>query len=321
MENDLSKVLKIKHISESAKESVKYIDDRRKGLIKSLKTPWKKYNNAACGGLEWNTVHTIAGLSGSGKTAMLNQLETELFELNPAEKFDVLSFNFEMLSRNLVSRKISKATTKTVQELHSGKEDVIITDSDYENIKQHAREFAKMNIFYVEDAGTVDEIMRTIIAFKAAKQIEHNDPNRGLVVLLDHTILVKGKRDEMERVILAELYTAINYLKKKMKIIFVLLSQMNRSIESTERISEPSQQFPKKADIFGGDSCYQFSDMVSVIMNPFYMGLDYYGPHQWVTAGYLYLHIIKLREGDPCILKMINKLKFNTIEDCVDSAY
>ena len=105
-----------------------------------------------------------------------------------------------------------------------------------------------MNIFYVEDAGTVDEIMRTVIAFKAAKQIEHNDPNRGLVVLLDHTILVKGKRDEMERVILAELYTAINYLKKKMKIIFVLLSQMNRSIESTERISEPSQQFPKKAD-------------------------------------------------------------------------
>ena len=115
MENDYSKILKIKHIAESAEESVKYIDDRRKGLIKSLKTPWKKYNNAACGGLEWNTVHTIAGLSGSGKTAMLNQLETELFQLNPEEKFDVLNFSFEMLSRNQVIRKLSKANFKTVK--------------------------------------------------------------------------------------------------------------------------------------------------------------------------------------------------------------
>ena len=63
-------------IKKAAFDAVQYIDDRRKGLIKSLKTPWSKYNHVSMDGIEWNTIHTIAGMSGSGKTAIINQLET-----------------------------------------------------------------------------------------------------------------------------------------------------------------------------------------------------------------------------------------------------
>ena len=70
--------------------------------------------------------------------------------------------------------------------------------------------------------------------------------------------------------------------------------------------------------IFGGEALYQFSDVVAVIMNPFYMGLETYGPHHWATEGYLYLHFLKLRESEPGVAKMINKLKYNTIEDCIE---
>ena len=106
-----SSILNSITIEEAAKRSIEYIHKRKTGAIKSLLTPWRKFNYVGLGGLEWQTIVTIAGMSGSGKTAILNELETALCELNPDEEFEVLSFNFEMLARNLVSRKLSKALT------------------------------------------------------------------------------------------------------------------------------------------------------------------------------------------------------------------
>ena len=131
MAEDLSKKgLDVRSIKQVAQEETDYIEARKDGTIQSLKTPWDKYNDVSMGGIEWFTMHTIAGASGSGKTAILNQLETDLILLNPNEKFDILSFNFEMLARNLVGRKYSKALGMTVQELHSGKRDHHLTDED-----------------------------------------------------------------------------------------------------------------------------------------------------------------------------------------------
>lgn len=65
METQLNK-LDIKHISEPTKEILEYIDNRRKGVVKSLKTRWRKFNNACMGGIEPNTIITVAGISGSG---------------------------------------------------------------------------------------------------------------------------------------------------------------------------------------------------------------------------------------------------------------
>ena len=67
MENESIKVLQFKTISEVAKESLSYIDARRKHIITPLKTRWKKFNRVCCGGIEPNMIFTIAGGSGSGK--------------------------------------------------------------------------------------------------------------------------------------------------------------------------------------------------------------------------------------------------------------
>ena len=64
MELNSSNTLEYKHISEPTAEIVQYIDDRRKGIVYSLKTRWKKLNNAMCGGIEPNMLITVAGTSG-----------------------------------------------------------------------------------------------------------------------------------------------------------------------------------------------------------------------------------------------------------------
>jgi replicative DNA helicase len=309
-----SSKLEYKHIVHAAREAVSYIDGRRKGDIKSLTLPWSKYNKVSLGGIEWYTIHTIGGMSGSGKTATANQLETEVLRLNPDEEFVVLSFNFEMLARNLVSRKISNDIELTVRDLHSG--DKPVSDNEFGKIVDSAKELSKLPIYYVETAGTVEAIEKTIIDFSNQEEVK----GKGVLVLLDHTLLVNGRDGEQERITLVNLMTCFNGLKKMFykanrKISFVLLTQLNRGIEESDRMTDPSQHFPRKRDIFGGDAVFQFSDVVMVAMNPEQMGHRSYGPHGWPVDGAIYWHFLKVREGESVVARMVNNLKHNRVDD------
>jgi replicative DNA helicase len=318
MDKSSSKVLKYRPIGDAAKESAEYIDQRRKGLIRSLKLPWSKYNDVAMGGIEWYTIHTIGGMSGSGKTATLNQLETEVISLNPDENLAVLSFNFEMLARNLVSRKISNKLGKTVKELHSGEDGRTVSDELFQEVEKTTESLSKLPIYYVETSGAVDDIRKTIVNFAQEDYIK----GKGVLVLLDHTLLVNGRSGEQERITLVNLMVMFNELKKSfheagMRISFVILTQLNRRIEESDRLTDASQHFPMKKDIFGGDAIYQFSDVVMVSMNPEQLGLGSYGTDGWPVEGFLYWHFLKVREGEPVVARMENELKFNRITDWV----
>ena len=131
MEQRSYKVLKYRHIEEPTKEILQYMDQRRKGTISSLKTRWKKFNDQCMGGIEPNTIYTIAGISGSGKSSFINSLETDLFDLNNKDEFIVLNFNFEMLSSKQIGRKLSYRLHKTTQELYSGYTDFKLSYYDY----------------------------------------------------------------------------------------------------------------------------------------------------------------------------------------------
>ena len=119
MEPNSNKQLEIKHISDATNEILNYINNRRRGLIKSLRTRWPKFNRQCMGGIEPNAIYSVCGISGSGKSSFANSLETDLFELNTNEDFVVLNFNFEMMASKQVGRKLSYKLNKTTSELYS----------------------------------------------------------------------------------------------------------------------------------------------------------------------------------------------------------
>jgi len=90
------------HLWKSQKEgyndSLRYLKGRMEGVIKSIKTPWDKFNDATTDGLEWHSMTVIGGRPGSGKTLIKDQIVREAFKLNPTESFRVLEFQFEMLA-------------------------------------------------------------------------------------------------------------------------------------------------------------------------------------------------------------------------------
>jgi len=318
MERQLSKVLPYKHITEPTTEILRYIDDRRRGITKSIKTRWKKFNRQCMGGIEPNTIYTIAGISGAGKSSFVNSLETDLIDLNPDVNFLVLSFNFEMLSSRQIGRKFSYKMKKTTAELYSGNTEEVsdrLSDKDYNELVSHAEKIKQYPVYYVDIPGTVEDIRNTILYFQDKAQVD----KKWLVIILDHTLLTKGREGERERETLYGLQRLFMEIKKRGRTTVIQVSQMNREIENSERIQNPSMHYPMRKDIFGSDSVFQASDYVIILHRPELLGIQEYGlPSNGKpvkTKGMIFMHFLKVREGEPKILRFINNLKYNSLEE------
>ena len=261
METISSNSLTFKHISSATDEIIQYIDNRRKGVSKSLKTKWNKFNNICNGGIEPNVLITVGGISGSGKSSFVSSLENDLFDLNPDVDFVVLSFNFEMVSSKVVGRKLSYKLKKTVSELYTAV--TPLSDYDFNNVIQQAKEIRSYPIYYVDNPGTVTEIRNTINVFR-----ELVSKDKWLIILLDHTLLLKLQAGQGEREVINELQRLFIEQKKIGLTTIIQLTQLNRDIESVERINNPLLHFPQRKDISSSDSVYQCSDIVLVLHAP-----------------------------------------------------
>ena len=310
-----NKKLSIITLEDAANQELRYIKGRMEGNIKSLLTPWNKFNIASMNGIEWGSIITVAGMSGSGKTAILNELETGLFEKNPQENFAVLSFNFEMAARRLVGRKISKAMNYTVKQMYGADLEQPhrnFTRDNYDQAAAYVNSIKNVPVYYVDIPGTVQEIVNTIEHFTMQRP---ENQYRGVLVTLDHSILVKKFGEQTTLQILYELAAAFNELKKRIKASFVIVSQLNRGIENVERIQNKNLHFPMKSDVFGADALYQYSDVFMITHRPDMLKLETYGPSDWDVKDLIYWHYLKVRDGDPLVAKMKNLLKYNQVID------
>ena len=303
-----SNSLTFKHISNATNEIISYIDNRRKGTIRSLSTRWKKFNDNCMGGIEPNTIYTICGISGSGKSAFVNSLESDLFDLNKDIDFIVLSFSLEMLSSKSVGRKLSYKLKKTTGELYTT--NYPLSNKDYEKVIEEGEIIKTYPIFYVDTPGTVTEISNTITKFR-----EMYAKDKWLVIMFDHVLLAKAEGTEKERETLINLQRLFIQERKIGKTTIIQLSQLNREIEDKERIINPSLHFPQRRDIAGSDSMFFASDYLIVLHRPEILLIKSYGVNNWPVTNMIYMHFLKVRDGEPKILSFVNNLKYNSIEE------
>jgi replicative DNA helicase len=309
MEQNFSNTLTFRHISTATTEAVEYIKQRKNHTIQSLKTRWNKFNTQCMGGIEPNTIYTIVGISGSGKSSFVNTLENDLIDLNPDQDVIILNFSFEMLSSRQVGRKLSSKLRQTTAQLYSANED--LQDSLLEQVEIASQQIKSYQIYYVDTPGTVSEIASTIDYF-------YNNYAKGkrFIIILDHTLLVEGQ--ELALKIISDLQKLFIKVKKLPNTTIIQLSQMNRNIEAPDRINNPSMHYPMRSDISSADTIFHASDYVICIHRPELLNIQQYGPNRLLVKNKVYLHLLKNRDAGECsILEFDNDLKYNNLIETV----
>lgn len=260
----------MKHISEAYKEAIYYNDH-----IEYVPTRTKL--DIAIYGVEINKLITIAGISASGKSSLVNFIETEC-----SQQMSVLSFSMEMMARDQVRRKLKFLNTK-------GKD-----------VK--AQEIERLNgsdIWYHEEPVSekdIDTIAREFIGVRE---------NRKILIIIDHVLLLKGQD---ERKSIGELQKVLIALRKLKNVSIIQVAQMNRNIETLERIKTPQFHYPQRSDIAAADTIFHASDIIIVVHRPETLGIISYGLSSLDTKDVIFLHVLKDREGKQVILKVENRL-------------
>ena len=294
-------------MSEVAQEAVSYIAGRREHSIVSLKTRWEKFNKQCMGGIEPNTVYTIAGISGSGKSSIVNSLTTDLIDLNPTEDVIILNFSLEMVGFRQVGRTLSNKLRKTTSTLYSSETD--LDDKTFREVIRVSNQLKKYPIYFLDDPCTPTQVKDVITSFYNQYV---KGQNKHFIITYDHTLLTKQVGSVLETT--AELERVFIQAKKLPMTSVIQIAQMNRNIESSERINNPSAHYPMRSDLSSSDAMFQASDYVLVMHRPEILNIQEYGPNRLPTANKVYMHILKNRDaGKPCILEFENDLKFNNL--------
>jgi replicative DNA helicase len=290
-----------------AQEAINYISGRRDHSITSLKTRWAKFNKQCMGGIEPNTVYTIAGISGSGKSSFANEISTDIVDLNPGEEIVILIFSLEMVGFRQVGRTLSSKLRKTTSTLYSSETD--LDDDTFRKVISVSNQLKKYPIWFVDNPTTPKEA-EDIIKYFYNTYIKGTDKH--FVIMYDHALLTKPIGSVIET--MQELERVFISAKKYPMTSVLQLAQMNRNIESPERINNSLSHYPMRSDISSADALFQASDYVIVIHRPEILGIQEYGPSHLPTQNKVYLHILKNRDaGKPCILEFQNDLAYNNL--------
>ena len=308
MEQNLSKL--VRPMREVAQEAISYIAGRREHNIVSLKTRWEKLNKQCMGGIEPNTVYTIAGISGSGKSSFANLIQTDLIDLNPQENIIILTFSLEMVGFRQVGRTLSNKLRRTTSALYSSEK--ALDEETFKRVVYVSNQLKEYPIYFVDTPTTPMQVGEIIRDFYNSYV---KGTNKHFVIIYDHALLTKQVGSVLETI--AELERVFIQIKKLPLTSVIQIAQMNRNIESPERINNSLNHYPMRSDISSSDALFQGSDYVLVIHRPEILNIQEYGPNRLPTVNKVYIHILKNRDaGKPCILEFENDLMYNNIIEC-----
>ena len=299
-------------------EVKKKIEEERTGKQLGLKTRFNKLNAAMGKYIRFSNVISINGLSGHGKSTLLNMLLQDFINKDLNKNFEqdviIIHNSFEMLPVDEVMRNVSSKLEVSYMHLLSSeiKEDKTgynrISDEELKDIDRALENDENQDHYYFEESTNIMGLTQNInkgIEFYQSKYNTKKIPK--VVVALDHTLLVEAMEKEGVIDTMGRLGKWAIYLKKKGYLV-VFVGQLNNEIEKPERLRNLDLQYPMKSDIYAQGQLYNACDIVLTIHQPELLGIVKYGKNQYNTAGLVHLQVIKQRAGKVGSIWLKNEL-------------
>lgn len=295
----------IKNINTAISDFVNDRKELQNGVKRNLVTKYNNINESTFNGFRKNTINTIAGLSGHGKTTLALNLACSIAESNDT---DVLVYSLENPAKDLISKIISGEIQTTIKDLDLNP-DIHIDEIVYEKI-------AKSNIKFIEETASSEKIYLFLDNYL------NENPDRELLLIFDHMLLIDEENDNLK---ISNMSRNLIKLKNRHKhFTAIILSQLNDSITDSLRVNG-SNPFPSYQDIYNGRQLYQASDIVIAIVKPSSFiqdGKSFYGrilpitvEDKGIKSDIIYCHFIKGRFTSNSIIAFKDIIKFNELEE------
>jgi hypothetical protein len=303
MEQKPRNVLPLISMERASKDALEIIEQERDGKQRGLYSRWNNLNRGVLKYFRFGYATLIAGLSGSGKSYIMNMLLDDFTnpELNGGyihfEDVVCLHFGFEMKASDEIIRNISGKIDVPYSFILSSHYDEalqdynVLNDSQFEAIKAQIEKLRDRPIHYINEVGTLSQIWDTVNHYK-----ERNRRAK-IIVSLDHTLLTKRGTNEKNEIDLIAATGILAMALSKMGCMVVLLGQLNGNIENPLRYQSKTSHYPIRTDIHGSNQLYNAMDNVLIPHRPELLGLATYGRHNLVTSKLVHGCLLKSRFG------------------------
>jgi replicative DNA helicase len=260
----MSEILHGKHTIATMAETIqKSIDKlyeriaiRESGKLPGINTGLKRMN-AMLAGWQPGELYVIAARPGMGKTA----LALHFAEHAARNGKPVLFFSLEMADYKLTDRMIIGETEIDSAKYHHAN----INNLDRENILHKANYLSGLQIYFDEQSGI--DIDYIVSASRLA--VRKNDIK---MIIIDYLQLIdmKEKPGQTRDMAIGNVTRKLKQISKELSIPVILLSQLNRSLESR------SDKEPNLADLRESGNIEQDADVVFMLFRPMYYKIESY---------------------------------------------
>jgi len=180
----------------------------------------------------------------------------------------------------------------------------VLSDDEFQRCMDYSKNKINDPVDIVEEPCTINEFEEIISSWFEynSKIISDKKEYTPGIVTVDHSVLFKRASFEKDRMdTLYNLGECLTRIKRKYPVIFIILSQLNRGVDSAERAGEGKHNnYILDSDIFGADALLQHADMVVAFNRPASKNIRVYGPDRYIIEddNVLVAHFLKVRNGD-----------------------
>lgn len=308
----MRKILEHKTPKEAVAEAKENIIRERDGEQYGLKVNFPSVNIAMGKYFRFNNVNLFAGLSGHGKSYLMNILSGDFLDykeggINENITFIpiILNFCFEMSAYNEILRSVAGDMGVSYGYLLSSEynketgEYNKLTEEELIKVEKYLTFYENKSILFFETPGNVKVIENTVEHYVNQYLAigKRNGKVYKFVINIDHTLLIDTLDEKSALELMANVGKLAIRLRKRFNGMINLLGQLNNNIEDVKRITNKSLQYPIKSDIYAQGQLYNACDSVFVIHQPQLLKILEYGTQKRLTKDLIHLMKLKARHG------------------------